>query len=346
MGRQIPLGVLVERAAIHKAQTGRTPHEDFRLYSSGAPCAVCFFSFSDLVLARRSVHAYVYDSRGRLVRRRIALPEVIHYRTVARSDCDRRATTVLVHLRGQRLYNPPHIPGKLSHCYWLRAEPELHDRVPETIHYTGAKSLGLLLSHHPSVVLKRNWGSLGIGILRVRHSAGGFIWEAGTGPRHHCAGLATVASGVRSRIADHQYLVQQSLQLARYRGRSFDLRCVVQRDGTGAWRFVGACLRLSGRNRIATNVARGGRALRPMPILRAVFGEEALGKYADLQHFSVQIAAAVGPLSGELPPADEVWLFAASAEADRFSCYGGGGGGGAGDGQSSRGILRASLLQS
>jgi glutathione synthase/RimK-type ligase-like ATP-grasp enzyme len=196
-------------------------------------------------------------------------------------------------LRGQRFYNPPHIPGKLTHCCWLRAEAELRDNVPETIRYTGAKSLGLLLSHHPAVVLKRNWGSLGIGILRVRHSAGGFIWEAGTGPRHRCAGLAAVASGMRSRTAGHQYLVQQSLQLARYRGRSFDLRCVVQRDGTGAWSFVGACLRLSGRNRIATNVAQGGRALKPMPILRSVFGEEAVGKYTDLQHFSVQVATAL-----------------------------------------------------
>jgi hypothetical protein len=98
---------------------------------------------------------------------------------------------------------------------------------------------------------------------------------------------------MRRCIADHQYLVQQSLQLARYRGRNFDLRCVVQRDGTGVWRFVGACLRLSGRNRIATNVSRGGRALRPLPILRAVFGEEAVGKYTDLQNFSIQVAAAL-----------------------------------------------------
>jgi hypothetical protein len=286
----IPLGVMVDRGTIRTALTGRTPDENIRLYAREAPCPVCFFSFSGLDPARGMVRAYVYNAKGRLIRRHTALPKAIHYRTIAFSQHDRRLATYLARRRGSRLYNHPRVSGKLWHCRWLSADPELHERVPETARYAGARSLHAMLSRHDAVVLKRVWGSLGIGMLRVRREGDAFVWEKGTGRIRRCLNLTGAAAQLRHQTAGRRYLIQQWLDLARYHGHRFDLRCVVQRDGTGAWRFVGACLRLSGQNRLATNLARGARALKPLPILREVFGEEADAKYADLERFAIQVA--------------------------------------------------------
>lgn len=286
----IPLGILVDRRVIQAAKAGRIPYEDLKLYRQTAPCPICFFSFADLDLPHQAVHAYTFDAQNRLQRRRIALPPVIHYRTIAFGKADRQMAGTLAHIRGWRLYNHPLVSGKWNHCRWLRADPVLRNNVPETRRYDGQRSLAELLARHKAVVIKRIWGSMGVGILCVRRVDGGYTWEHGTGAVHHCRNLAEVVAGLHGQTHGHDYIVQQMLDLARCRGHRFDMRCVVQRDATGAWRFVGSLSKLAGKNRIATNVAQGGAALPTPTVLKEVFGDAAAERMADIERLALQIA--------------------------------------------------------
>lgn len=324
----IPLGVLVDRNIIRATLAGHVPYENLDLYRRGAPCQVCFFSFADLDLPHRAVNAYILDANGGLTRRRVGLPPVIHYRAVAASHADKQLAGNLARMRGPRLFNTPHVSGKWNHCRWLRAEPDLNLHVPETRRYDGERSLVELLSHHKAVVLKRIWGSMGIGIIRVRRTPSGFIWECGTGAVHPCRTLAEVVVGIRGQTSNHDYIVQQSLELAMCRGHRFDMRCAVQRDGTGEWQFVGSSARLAGKDRIATNVARGGSGMKTMPVLRAVLGESASERMADVKSLAMRAAEVLGQRERHLADlgldiaisADgRVWFLEANSRQMRYS---------------------------
>jgi len=64
------------------------------------------------------------------------------------------------------------------------------------------------------------------------------------------------------------YIVQARLWLMRWRGRIFDIRVLVQKDGTGTWRVTGMGLRVGPRGSIVSNLYGGGRAAPLEPVLQ------------------------------------------------------------------------------
>ncbi|MGE5561536.1 MAG: YheC/YheD family protein [Chloroflexota bacterium] len=267
------IGVLVDRGTLRAALARRPSYENLKFYHQFARPGVCFFTFDGLRIADRRVVAYAYDSNNRLTRRVLLLPRVIHYRAIAFGKRDRRLARALLRVPGRTVFNSPWCGGKLRNIRWLAADPELRRHVPETLRYDGARSLRTLFARHPALILKPVWGSLGLGLIRVRRTASGYQWETGTSVRpHNCKRLASLVACLRPHIGNRSYLVQQALELATYQGRRFDVRVTVQRAGDGEWRVSGMVAKVGGHNRIATNVARGGRAVNLMRVLNASFG--------------------------------------------------------------------------
>lgn len=276
-----PIGVLLDRGVLRAAVGGRPSYENLAFYREFARPGVCFFTFGGLNPRRRLVRAYVYDGQ-RLTSRTMPLPQIIHYRAIAFSKRDRRLAAILTHLPGCTVFNSPWCGGKLRNSMWLAADPATRQYVPETLRYDGVPSLATLLAKCPAVILKPVWGSLGLGLIKVRRADGDYAWETGTSARpHRCRSLTALAASLRRRIGHRSYLIQRALDLATYQGHPFDVRVSVQCGGDGKWHVSGMVAKVGGRNRIATNVARGGRAVNLTKVLDAAFGPVAAAQCAD-----------------------------------------------------------------
>src|SRR5690606_7834064 len=57
------------------------------------------------------------------------------------------------------------------------------------------------------------------------------------------------------------YIVQRELNLARYQGRPFDIRLLMQRDGQGVWRRTKLYTRVARGGSAVTNISQGGEGL-------------------------------------------------------------------------------------
>lgn len=285
-----PVGVLLDRIVLRAARKGRPTYENLRFYREFARAGVCFFSFDGIDLTTERVEAYAFDADGQLTKHSQALPRVIHYRAIATNRRDRELAGALARLPDHHVFNHPFCGGKLRNCLWLAAEPELKAYVPETRRYRGTKTLATLLARHSAVVLKPVWGSLGLGLIRIRRVQGGYTWETGTGDQRHCRTIAAVGRAIHGRTAARPYLVQQWLDLAVYQGHRFDVRASIQRGGDGNWRVSGLTAKVGGHNRIATNVARGGRATSLSKVLPEVFGSDADDCYNRLSELGLRIA--------------------------------------------------------
>lgn len=278
----VPIGVLLDRSVLRAAVAGRPTYENLSFYREFARPGVCFFTFDGIDLKRGRVLAYVFDRDRRLTARTLPLPRIVHYRAVAVAKRDRRLAGALVRRPGVVVFNNPRCGGKLRNALWLAADPRTGAHVPQTLRYNGSRALRALLAKYPAVLLKPIWGSLGLGLIRVRREAGGYAWETGRSVRpRFCRSLAALAAALDKRVGRRPYLVQRALDLATYRGHPFDVRVSVQRGGDGEWRVSGMVAKVGGRNRIATNVARGGRAVNLLTVLSEAFGPAAAGRCAE-----------------------------------------------------------------
>src|SRR5690606_32738339 len=114
-----------------------------------------------------------------------------------------------------------------------------------------------LLRRFRSVYIKPALGSAGRDIHRIDTSAGRYVITSWEGERQ-VLNRAGLAQWLRRRCR-RGYLVQQSVPLARYRGRRYDIRVWVQRGADGRWEITGMWPRLAARNMPVSNMSREGR---------------------------------------------------------------------------------------
>ncbi|UJF35821.1 YheC/YheD family protein [Paenibacillus hexagrammi] len=64
---------------------------------------------------------------------------------------------------------------------------------------------------------------------------------------------------MHQKVGRQSYYIQQTIPLATYKGRPFDLRVSVQRDDSGDWQVTGIVGKVAASGSHVTNVAKGGR---------------------------------------------------------------------------------------
>ncbi|TBL75077.1 YheC/YheD family protein [Paenibacillus thalictri] len=192
-----------------------------------------------------------------------------------------------VRLLGHRL------KGKWDVHQMLLAEPELSAYLPETLPYDGIRSLSGWFARHTEAILKPQKGSHGKGILHVRHNPqSGRYFVRGRDRLNHTVErvferFPTFKRWLDSLISGRSYLIQRYLTLTTERGDAYDVRSLMQKDGTGRWRLTGMAVRCGQRGSITSNLHGGGEAAEIRAFLAGQFGEERSAAItAELEHLS------------------------------------------------------------
>lgn len=206
--------------------------------------------------------------------------------------------------------------------------------LPWTRVLQGQSSLASALLRYPTVYLKPKNTFAGKGIMRVTKRRAGFVVEYREGKRNRKLFYSSQVSLMKAmgRLLDKPpYVLQQGIDLAKYRGRSFDARVLVQRNGQGEWEVAGVGIRVAGAGSITTHVPNGGYIASAAKVIKEVFGEtlqEPNGVYERV----VQVAHTVAPLIedgigrtfGEMTmdigidSAGRPWFFEANAKPMKF----------------------------
>ncbi|HEY8418623.1 MAG TPA: YheC/YheD family protein [Limnochordales bacterium] len=244
---------------------------------------------------------------GRWRRVRCPLPDVVYDRTIGRWREERRGALLARLSRlGAAVFNGP--VGYKWHIHRLLAAHEpLQAHLPVTRRLRAASDVQKLLGRFDGVFLKPEHGFGGDGIVRVQAAGNGrFRMATVTRP----GGRWTDAWGLLRRLSrlarGRPYLVQQELDLARWRGRRFDVRVLVLRDDQGRWQVAGTAVRVGAAGSIVSNLRRGGRAYNPLRVLAEAIdaGPAAVeGCLAAVERVALAAATAVGealPAVGEL----------------------------------------------
>jgi len=196
-----------------------------------------------------------------------AWPDIIYNRIRFRKIENQKAITKLLmeFMKDKRVYlfNSRFL-NKMEVYEALKIHPQGKQVVPDTVMFSRT-SLEKMLGNYHDVFLKPIDGSIGRGIFKIQSVSPG---------QYCCAGVSSHRPSwkgpysfdilykwlISSEVSGRNYLVQQAVDLAKYKSRVFDVRCQVQKNYAGEWILTGAAVRVAGKNRFVTHIPNGGRA--------------------------------------------------------------------------------------
>lgn len=228
----------------------------------------------------QGVRGYVYDHRRRRWHQvEIGWPDIV-YNRVPRRSIEARPDVQEALQRLQREGVPVFNPGFLNK--WtiyqvLSRDPKTAGHVPPTRPLRSVDDVRRGLKEWGAVYLKPVGGSLGRGIIFLLRRADGYVYHAFLHRRYR--------KGWRSRwrelrrllveaVDGRRYIIQAAIRRPHYKGRPFDVRCLLQKPGSHGWRVVGAAARVAAPGRVLTHVPRGGERCEIRRALEAAFGDE------------------------------------------------------------------------
>jgi hypothetical protein len=323
-------------------------------YQDGLPFAGQSKPFAELleVARRRKVQAYIFtkddiDWQKRRVmgweygqdnevgwqQQIFPIPNVVYNRIpnrVLESQPAMQEFFVLLKAKyGPRFFNP----GFLDkwETYRVLAETEKTCcRLPETRPVTDPGDIRQMLDRYGDIYLKPRANSLGIGISRITKTPDGKLNCRTQQPGN--SDIADQYQTLEDLLADlplwrqeAPYLVQQTVGMARYLNRPFDIRLLAQKDRHGHWRKTGWAARVAAPGGITTHVIYGGDRL---PVSQAM----SKWRYTRLLAKAKALAATVPGIVeaawqssfGELEMdiavdhGGELWLFEVNAKPFKF----------------------------
>lgn len=266
---------------------------------------------------REQVTGYIYEASAKQwVQSTFPLPSIVYDRcffTTRRQYADYRETM----RRLQRHPNVRLLGGGLK-GKWDVQRLLASDRngrfnrfLPQTELLRSMRTLADWLREHGEAVLKPVGGSQGRGVLHVRRTAG----PGGSAPAFTVRGRdarnraisrgfadgAALAAFLRRLIGRRSYLVQRYLALHTREGDAYDVRALVQKNGTGRWQLTGLAVRQGQGGSLTSNLHGGGTACAAEPMLAREFGRaRADAILADLRQLANLLPEALESRHGRL----------------------------------------------
>jgi hypothetical protein len=309
------IGILLNASVYQSIRSGSILHEKLAYYEEiGREVYLkpCYFRLQDMKLSRSHMLVYIYTEQG-YIRKRIRMPHIIHNRAIYRSMYAKHKLERFSK-RGHLIFNGWNRYKKSYIQKLLLQDASIRAHLPETMTAT-PRSIAAMMEKHDAIMVKPDKGSLGLGIMQILRRDGFYELSYPPGRKLHAYpfGKEWVTLYFQNKlprpllqaIRNKDYIVQQKLPLANYKGRPFDLRVSVQRDGTGQWQVTGIAGKVAPLNSFLTNVAQGGEVypladlLREYPILEVHHVE------AELHQFALLIA---NILSNHLPRLADIGL--------------------------------------
>lgn len=272
--------------------------------------ATCYlFRMDDIDFKQLTTRAYVKTDSG-WRHATFPLPDVIYDQVISRrrerSKAHIEHREQLSSLYGKRIFNDGFFDKWEVHD-WIQQDQRLRRHIPHTVRYTQATSSAAFLQRHAVTFLKPVHGSLGLGIVRIaRNSDGSFHYDIKREKRAPLHGTAQNAQEVmkvfHSRLNARPYLLQQGISLALYQERPFDIRILLQRDGTGAWCRTKMFARVAKLGDFTSNISGGGEALPVHKVFTEVFDKpgEAKSCQRELVRVSRWVTEAMERASGKV----------------------------------------------
>lgn len=195
------------------------------------------------------------------------LPDVVYDRILHRS-MEKKPTSKIVKSflmnDPQITYFNPKFLNKWETHSILSKNQELLNHLPETADFDNPDKLAELLEKYKTVYMKPIHGSLGRGIFKITVTPEGYCSQHRKGKKTYTQVFSKfddLFKSLKVLKKNSKCVVQQGLDFLKYEDRVFDLRVLVQKNGSGQWDITAMVARIANEQSIFPNIAAGGEAV-------------------------------------------------------------------------------------
>ncbi|WP_143753383.1 YheC/YheD family endospore coat-associated protein [Dethiobacter alkaliphilus] len=198
---------------------------------------VIFFSYDDIDFERMEVNGYSLLG-GLWEKKTLSMPSVIYDQA---HSCPAKIRRKLMEIPTLRFVNE-----KIGFWKWethqaLDRFSEIRDFLPETSFFEESDQIYSLLKKYGKAVLKPVHGLKAMGLIILVNDNGKIRFQyrgKGKDRMNYKFGRVEELHDLRTQfpvMGTEKYIVQQGLELAKYEDRVFDVRALMQKDGSNMW---------------------------------------------------------------------------------------------------------------
>ncbi|WP_026559220.1 YheC/YheD family protein [Bacillus sp. J37] len=259
------IGIFIPKHHYEAMKSEYSLHPAYAQYESTAEfyqLSVCFLC-SDCTLSSNNIHVLLRDTENdKFKETMIPIPKVVYNRAHLNNKKVRQTLFYFIQ-SGSKVFNYiPIMNSKYFVHQLLEKEEHLIRYLPTTLKGTG-KNLEYVLQHMENFFVKPCYSSIGKGIMNIQKEVDGhwYLYKKHTTKKSWEKSLfnSVEINRIKRLFKQHPFIIQERIPLATFQNRPFDLRVVVQKDGTGKWIISGIVAKLAPEGHVITNVARGGK---------------------------------------------------------------------------------------
>lgn len=286
------VGIMLDWGIIQKGIRGDKSYERLPYYVEiGKELGLepVFFHPRHVLAGEGRVQGYFWNG-GRLIPRLVHVPRVIHNRVLTG---DMRSRGVISRLsKKKKVFNGLVVRDKRKVHQMLWKNQLIRAYLPNTEPYSG-QALQQFLDTYKVIYVKPAIGSVGIGVARIEkmgseyHFISSKMRKILTRPR--------LLQVVRKWVGNKRFLIQQGIPLARFEGKTYDIRVSVQKNGEREWTVSGMVAKVANQKNKLSNLSRGGRAYPLNTVMQKAFTpEEQVQIFRRIEEAAIDIARTYG----------------------------------------------------
>lgn len=234
-------------------------------------CLMFFFTAHDINWTEQKMQGcYLNRKSGVWEENWLPLPDVVNDQATfsPRKDLLEKAKEMLKEFKNRNdmiVINNRRYFGKNEAISAMTFFKHARPLAPETREMNGPDDLVSLINKWKRVFVKVEFGSYGMGVIRVDKTDKGYQCE--TGESGHEKNTFTNIESVYNYLSDKTNqstaVVQQGIKLSSYCGRKFDLRIIVTKVNQTDWKIKLVAVRLAAPGNTITNISSGGLEFTP-----------------------------------------------------------------------------------
>ena len=278
------IGILTDNKFLKDYMNGTDSVEEYSLYADAAEEAralIYVFSLRNLNSRGKYINGFMPErdenNKWKWSIRCLPIPDAVCNRmAVASSSPSYKTIKSMMEIYPDiKIINKVTKISKWTIAKLLQRDPMSKNYIPDTHMFGNPLDIIKMLEKYPEIYLKPVRRSLGLGIIKMEKKAEGdytAFYNVNGVNLNTNGDINSILAELREVMGKRIYIVQQGIPVALYRGKPFDLRVTIQKDGTGKWSFTRWSARVAGPGNIVSNVAAGGRGYPAEKILGEIFG--------------------------------------------------------------------------
>lgn len=242
---------------------------------------IFLFYPENILWQQKKIKGIALDKNNRWITQYFSFPDIIYNRLPYRSD-EKKIYVQKIFEKIQNhnifFFNTRFL-NKWEIYQALKDDSRIISHVPASSVFSKS-SLYQFVTSYPEVFLKPQNNSRGQGIIKIisNHDRKRFIFAcADVKPLRwiKCTSFHDLYLKLLRHVSQPKYyLLQQGIELAQFKGRIFDLRTQVQKNGEGDWTLTGIGVRIAAPDRFVTHIPNGGKAASFEDVINHVFSKE------------------------------------------------------------------------